>query len=202
MNNWLWVLVFVLLFLIVYENFSNYKEFFEKCVNLLSDDSLWNKTENIEFNNCYSYAFTDMSSNKTHEKPQPGEKGKYENLDHSNNEYSCSIMIKKTLSDFPDAVFLGNDPSINAIECDCSQCVEGCSNHMVFLAIDQENEDYHFYRRNTNKLWTHKPGSLPIDHYDSNNIIISNPYYSGKNFPDFNYKTNCGFFCTKTHNII
>jgi hypothetical protein len=152
---------------------------------------IWETDENIIFNNCYAYAFTDIDSSRT-TKPQPGYKKNLSPL--SRNQFTCNEIIKRVLLDFPDANFLGNTPKINSL-----QCKEGF--HMVFLVIDNEDEnrDYHFYRRNKRGFWTHKPGSYKIYYVDGSNDVITNPYYANHHYREFQYNTPCGFFCVKTN---
>lgn len=173
----------VLLFTIV--TYLSRKESFLK-----ADDELWESRENVSYNNCYAYAFTDMdSSRKT--KPQPGFKHNLQPL--TRNEFSCQNLIDRVLLDHPDAIFIGNSPDINYSPC-------GFDHHMIFLAIDNEgeNRDYHFYRRNSRGFWTHKPGSTEVYHTDAEGNIITNPYYANRNYNVFQYTIPCGFFCVKT----
>ena len=171
-------IIFVYLYIYIYK-----KERY-----LSSDDDLWEDKRNIEYNNCYAYAFTDIDSNRLM-KPQPGFKKNLELLNRSN--YSCSALIERVLGDFPDSTYIDNNPESNYI-----RCSDGY--HLVFLAIDSENRDYHFYRRNSNGLWTHKPGSTEVIHIDASNNIITNPFLSNRSFKDYQYKIPCGFFCVKT----
>lgn len=164
-----------------------------QCLKLKANDEIWEKKENITYNNCYAYAFTDIDSNRK-SKPQPGFKSNIAPL--TRDQYSCLPFIERVLKDHPQATYLGNNPEIAYKDC-------GCSYHLTYLVIDDEGEkkDYHFYRKNANKYWTHKPGSLEVLHVDGSGKKITNPAYADRNYRNFNYNKTCGFFCTPTHNI-
>lgn len=164
------------------------------CLDLKADDRIWEKSEIMGYNNCYAYAFTDLDSNRR-SKPQPGFKSNIPPL--TREQYACGPFIERVLKDHPQATYLGNDPELAYRDC-------GCSNHMVFLALDNEgeNRDYHFYRRNSDFFWTHKPGSLEVLHVDAAGNKITNPAYADRTYRNFNYNKTCGFFCTPTHDIL
>lgn len=148
-------------------------------------ENLWKK--HSIYNNCYAYAFNDINFNKI-SKPQPGFKDGLEPL--KKNEYTCNNFIYRVLSDNPNSLFLGSDPKNNDYDC-------GKNNHLVFLALDIHSnfKDYHFYKKEKNNYWTHKPGELDVMDVDASGKKIINPYFADKHYKDFNYM-NCGFFCT------
>jgi hypothetical protein len=56
--------------------------------------------------------------------------------------------------------------------------------------------DYHYYRLNDEKVWTHKPGYKPSTYLDSKNKIIRDPELASRDYGDtFNYKYFCSFVC-------
>lgn len=149
-------------------------------------NTAWGHKESIEYNNCYAYAFNDIDSSRT-TKPQPGFKKNLPPL--VRNQFNCKSLIDRVSIDYPNAIYIGNDPELNHM-----QCEEG--HYLVFLAVDNEGEerDYHFYKRNNEGFWSHKPGNNEVFHTDGNNEIISNPYYANRTITSFNYTIPCGYF--------
>jgi hypothetical protein len=142
----------------------------------------WNLNKNIKNNNnCYSYAVN--YKNKKYGKPQPGYFSKFNHI--QNNQYKCVSFFKRILNDIP-SVYLTSFKQ---------KCKNGFNK--AFFAIDSnKNEhDYHFYRQDNNKLWSHKPGTTNVINYDADYKIIKNPYIANRNYTAYNYDKPCFFFC-------
>jgi hypothetical protein len=142
----------------------------------------WNNNKNIKNNNnCYSYSV----NNKNHQfgKPQPGYFARFNHI--KDNQYKCVSFFKRILNDIP-SVYLTSFKQ---------KCKKGFSK--AFFAIDSnKNEhDYHFYRQDNNKLWSHKPGTTNVINYDADYKIIKNPYTANRNYSAYNYDKPCFFFC-------
>jgi hypothetical protein len=142
----------------------------------------WNNNKNIKNNNnCYSYSV----NNKNHQfgKPQPGYFARFNHI--QNNQYKCAYFFKRILNDIP-SVYLTSFKQ---------KCKKGFTK--AFFAIDSnKNEhDYHFYRQDTNQLWSHKPGTTNVINYDADYKIIKNPYTANRNYSAYNYDKPCFFFC-------
>ena len=142
----------------------------------------WNNNKNIKNNNnCYSYSV----NNKNHQfgKPQPGYFARFNHI--QNNQYKCAYFFKRILNDIP-SVYLTSFKQ---------KCKNGF--HKAFFAIDSnKNEhDYHFYRQDTNQLWSHKPGTTNVINYDADYKIIKNPLKANRNYTAYNYDKPCFFFC-------
>ena len=142
----------------------------------------WNNNKNIKNNNnCYSYSV----NNKNHHfgKPQPGYFARFNHI--QNNQYKCAYFFKRILNDIP-SVYLTSFKQ---------KCKKGFTK--AFFAIDSnKNEhDYHFYRQDTNKLWSHKPGTTNVINYDADYKIIQNPLNANRNYTSYNYDKPCFFFC-------
>jgi hypothetical protein len=142
----------------------------------------WNNNKNIKNNNnCYSYSV----NNKNHKfgKPQPGYFARFNHI--KNNQYKCAYFFKRILNDIP-SVYLTSFKQ---------KCKNGFTK--AFFAIDSnKNEhDYHFYRQDTNQLWSHKPGTTNVINYDADYKIIKNPYTANRNYSAYNYDKPCFFFC-------
>jgi len=142
----------------------------------------WNYNKNIKNNNnCYSYSV----NNKNHKfgKPQPGYFARFNHI--QNNQYKCAYFFKRILNDIP-SVYLTSFKQ---------KCKKGFTK--AFFAIDSnKNEhDYHFYRQDTNQLWSHKPGTTNVINYDADYKIIKNPHKANRNYSAYNYDKPCFFFC-------
>ena len=142
----------------------------------------WNNNKNIKNNNnCYSYSV----NNKNHHfgKPQPGYFARFNHI--QNNQYKCAYFFKRILNDIP-SVYLTSFKQ---------KCKNGFTK--AFFAIDSnKNEhDYHFYRQDTNQLWSHKPGTTNVINYDADYKIIKNPLKANRNYNTYYYDKPCFFFC-------
>ena len=78
-----------------------------------------------------------------------------------------------------------------------------CTRYKIALVIDTdtEDEDYHFYRQDTNSLWSHKTGTNNVSRLDANGDIIINPEYCDRDYTtndqeedEHNYNLFCGYF--------
>jgi len=151
-------------------------------------------------NNCYAYAFNDMSIIKF--KRQPGDianKNSPGSLkDLSKNDYNCEQMTQRILKDYPDTYTLENDTEM------CKK-----DYHKVMLAIDNigKKQDYHFYKEYTdlygNHFWQHKPGTTSIRNYDDSGKIITDLKTADRNYDnkndesEYNYSVLCDAYCVK-----
>lgn len=54
--------------------------------------------------------------------------------------------------------------------------------------------DYHWYRRDSNGRWSHKPGSTSVTNRDNSNRIITNPISANRG----NYTHFCGYYVSKS----
>ena len=146
----------------------------------------WNPQKwlvNSKYNNCYSYALNDHSPSRI-QKAIPG------NSNSSSDIYTCSFLMEGLKRDHPEMFISEYD----------QPCGRGF--HKIYAATSGTDEDglndFHFWRQDSDGLWSHKPGSdYPLRH-DGNNRIIQNPDFSNRTFGDRSYITPCGFFCVKT----
>jgi len=142
----------------------------------------WNYNKNIKNNNnCYSYSVN--NKNNQFGKPQPGYFAGFNHI--REKQYKCVSFFKRILNDIP-SVYLTSFKQ---------KCKKGFNK--AFFAIDsKKNEhDYHFYRQDNNKLWSHKPGTTNVINYDADYKIIKNPYNANRNYIHYNYDKPCFFFC-------
>lgn len=159
-------------------------------------------------NNCYAYAFGDMSLVTF--KRQPGDRAnKFFNnkfSDLTKKDYTCEELTTRVLQDYPyPESYVLNDNKND------TQCKENY--YKVMLAIDNvgEKQDYHFYKQlkdhygNYSNLstWQHKPGTTMVRNYDDSGNLIKDPntadrnYDNNNNETDYNYATLCNSFCVK-----
>lgn len=175
------LIIIVIIILIIITLFFKY---------FLSFESFNNNNTNDEYNqNCYAYA---ISHPKTKNKLQPGEIAGLKKLKKKN--YSCQKLINRVLLDNAGKIYIENYGS----------CMPNYRKIALFLDKDGKKRDYHFYRQEENRYWTHKRGDLEISSRDdSGNLIISplhidrdyrknNKEESGNNYKDF-----CAAFCIK-----
>jgi hypothetical protein len=68
----------------------------------------------------------------------------------------------------------------------------------IALVVDPD-EDYHFYRQDKNRYWSHKPGGTAVTNKDASSRFIYDPALAARNYTDndstLDYDTFCGYFC-------
>jgi hypothetical protein len=141
------------------------------------DPGKWNNDPNIKRNNnCYNYA----NDRITNSFAQPGRGSGHEGP----NPPDCAGTGQAAQCD-------GQIPIQSVV----NTPVEG---HYVALVI-WPGKDYHWYRSDTNGMWSHKPGQTPARNTDN----------SGRSIPDPNncdrgpYTNWCGFYhCIPDHVVI
>ena len=142
----------------------------------------WNNENVVNNHNCYSYAMGKVI-NKLRDKAQPGYASGFEHLTETN--MTCKNLKKRLLKDNPGS-YLDNFEN---------RCLPGF--YKVFLALDVGN-DYHWWRQDINKYWSHKPGSTQISNVDGNNQKIINPLKSSRKFSTRNYDKACFYACIQS----
>lgn len=71
-------------------------------------------------------------------------------------------------------------------------CRPGC--YKVALVIAPE-QDYHWYRQNSDGTWSHKLGPSPVTNVDAGNQIITDPETCNRNYSrNLNYEEFVGFY--------
>jgi hypothetical protein len=73
-----------------------------------------------------------------------------------------------------------------------------CPKKMSKIAlVADEDEDYHFYRQDSNGYWSHKPGATSVTHLDATNRPIYNPELASRKYPDsgLDYDKFCAYMC-------
>lgn len=139
----------------------------------------WNKKGVKETHNCYSYALGKIIKKLKH-KAQPGYASGYNYI--NNSDYECKKFSQRLKNDSPGSYLEKFD----------NKCLPGF--YKIFLALDINN-DYHWYKQNSDGYWSHKPGSTEVTNKDATGKKIKNPYLSDRNFGHRNYYKPCFFAC-------
>ena len=142
------------------------------CPKQSPDLATWNSNVACRSsNNCYNYA-TNMKTN-TFAQPGRAAAAQYASL-------SCTDVTTAAIADGLTSV---NDPD----DCPVGQCP-------VALVV-APGKDYHWYRRNANGNWSHKPGGTDATTFDASGNKITNPETADRNYGYLNYTDFCGYFC-------
>jgi hypothetical protein len=141
---------------------------------------LWNKDSDIRnAHNCYSYALGKIVKGLD-SKAQPGYASGYRHIEDS--DYNCKTFRERLRKDSPGSYLEKFD----------NACLPGF--YKVFLALDPTN-DYHWYKQDTDKYWSHKPGSTNVINIDASGNRIKNPLIANRKYDSLNYFKPCFFAC-------
>ena len=141
--------------------------------------SKWNRDGVQEKNNCYSYLLDDPIKNRVR-KPQPGY---YAGISGPLDYESCKKMFDRVKADNKYMYLVGER----------ERCQKGW--YKGYLALDSDQDDYHFYRQDRSGLWSHKPGSKKVRQYDGDFKVIYNPRLADKRNDPYFYNKECGYIC-------
>ncbi|WP_242112667.1 LamG domain-containing protein [Luteimonas aquatica] len=131
------------------------------------DPSYWNGSARRPYNNCYNYA----NNRATNTFAQPGRAA-----GQTYTALSCSAVHAAAVRD-------GLEPIAP------SQIGAASYKDVVALVV-APGDDYHWYRRDQNGMWTHKPGGTNATNLDNAGSAISNPETANRGpYSDF-----CGYF--------
>ena len=158
---------------------------------------IYNKYKGIkEAQNCFAYAFDYRTlpkiKNCTKNEcsipfPQPGRASGYKKWSEENGK-RCPNLLARLFGDVKDI-------KISSFERKCPRKYS-----KIALVVD-EDEDYHFYRQDSNGLWSHKPGSTNVTHIDGSGRPIHDPQLASRYYPDsgINYDEFCSYLCVPKH---
>ena len=64
-------------------------------------------------------------------------------------------------------------------------------------AVTDEDQDYHFYRQDSNGYWSHKPGATDVTHLDATKRPIYDPALASRAYSEsgLDYNNFCGYMC-------
>jgi len=140
----------------------------------------WNDKYNIKStHNCYTYALGRLVP-ELDSKAQPGYASGYNHI--NDEDYDCKTFFERLQKDVPTSYIEKFD----------KPCLKGF--YKIFLALDPKN-DYHWWRQNKDKYWSHKPGSTNVVDVDASGKKISNPLTANRNYDSLNYYKPCFFAC-------
>ena len=148
------------------------------------DPDAWNQDKIRTNNNCYSYAVSTRIIDRNG-KPQPGYFSHFKPI--SEEEYSdCKNFHKRIKKDIPFMYLISFE----------EPCKKGF--YKAFIAVDNKkgDKDYHFWRQDSNGMWSHKPGTTAVVNVDSDGKLIFNPLLANRKYKYYNYSKPCFFFCT------
>lgn len=166
------------------------------------DPSRYNRHKGIrESHNCYTYAFNYLKLPKTKRCtktscplpfPQPGRASGYPTWSDVKGK-RCPDLIARIKGDVPGS-------SLSTFEAKCP-----AGTRKIALVAD-EDEDYHFYRQDSNGWWSHKPGATEVIPYDATQRRIYDPELASRYYPKsgLHYDEFCSYLCipaTQTHRL-
>lgn len=153
----------------------------------------WNTKKEIrETHNCFSYAMNILDpkqissclKSKNCDVPfhQPGAASGHKKF--SSQKYkTCSDMVGR---------LLGDNPSLK-LSSFTQTCPAGTSK--IGLVVDAD-EDYHFFRQDSNGFWSHKPGGTAVTNKDAQGALIYDPKLADRNYDEKGSKLNYNIFCS------
>ena len=156
---------------------------------------LYNKHKGVkEALNCFAYAFDYRRLPKDCTKdgcsvpfPQPGRASGYPKWSEVNGK-RCPDLLARLFGDVPDL-------KMTSFEGKCPK------NYSKIGLVVDEDEDYHFYRQDSNGYWSHKPGATNVTHIDGTGRPIYDPQLASRYYPDsgLNYDEFCSYLCVPKH---
>lgn len=161
------------------------------------DPDLYNKqTGQKNAQNCFAYAFhhrklpkgcTNNSCSVSF--PQPGLKSGYLPWSKVDGK-RCPDLMARLLGDVPGLI-----PSTFE-----AKCPTGSSK--IAFVVD-EDEDYHFYRQDSNGNWSHKPGATEVTNKDATGRLIYDPELASRKYSKtgLNYDGFCGYLCVPRNKV-
>lgn len=90
---------------------------------------------------------------------------------------------------------LGDNPTLSV-----TRFPDKCPVHTskIALVVDAD-EDYHFFRQDSNGQWSHKPGGTPVTNLDADGRPIYDPKLASRNYDKtgstLNYNIFCSYLC-------
>ena len=131
----------------------------------------WNTAAYQTLNNCYNYA----TNRRTDTFAQPGRAAGAQAT-----SMRCSNVTNGAVADgahqSPNCVAAGQEP------------------RWYMALVIWRNVDYHWYRKQAEGYWGHKPGQTAARNTDNSGIVITNPETANRG----NYRDFCGYFFARS----
>ncbi len=138
------------------------------------DLEFWNNdTSNLWNNNCYNYS----TNRLTHSFAQPGEAS-----DSMYKDVSCEEVTRAATKD------------LGITSTDAFSQKSKSEDTLIALVV-APGYDFHWYRRDDNRFWSHKPGSTDATTKDQSDNVITDPEMADRGF----YTEFCGYFKVKNY---
>lgn len=162
----------------------------------------WNADKHIRAShNCYAYFLNKIDRSATArckrtqkcQTPQPGFHHGISEKSHHN--YSCKSLIKRVQLDNPGIRYLGKNP-----ETACPKRHYKGALVRTTAKTKTDKCNYHFYRQDRDRRWSHKDGPKPATDRDAKGRLIVNPSLAARNYKDCDYDDVCGYFCVPRNN--
>ncbi len=146
--------------------------------------------------NCHAYAMDFIDPQKVRkcreqnvcQFPQPGFMAGHPGFKGQAGK-TCGDVLARTMSDIPRAY------ATNFIQ----PCEPGFSK--IAVVVDEEN-DFHYYRQDSNGWWSHKPGARHVTNKDATGARIWRPDLASRYYPretpndsGLNYASFCSYMC-------
>ena len=144
------------------------------------DPVKWNKPTIKQNHN--SYAFNHINPTRK-AKAQPGYFSVFNHIE--DNKYNCQSFYQRLKKDNPSLYLTSFE----------QPCVKGFNKGFIAIDDKKDDQDYHFYRLDKNKKWSHKPGRTKVTKVDASGSEIDNPLTANRDYQYFAYKKPCFFFC-------
>lgn len=138
------------------------------CTKPTYTPTFWNDSGLVQYNNnCYNYS----NNKRTDTFAQPGRRAgaMYTSL-------SCASVRPAAVAD-------------GVIELPASG---NCGSEDKLALVVAPGWDYHWYRQDTNGMWTHKPGGTRATNLDNSGNVINNPESANRG----PYTQFCGYHCS------
>lgn len=168
---------------------------------LAYNEHIW-AGEPMDYNNCYAYALNNQvyeGLNKLWDFQQPG--AYYNRFNGTSDRFSIngfednpSLIVEAVKKDFELYNRLNSTNLIFMPIGRFEECPEG--SYKVALVVDPTFPDYHWYRQDSDGLWSHKQGAYPISRKDRSGSLIVDPFVADRG----NYTVFVGYFAVSPWN--
>ena len=160
--------------------------------------------EKIEFLNCYAYAINNQT-NRSGNVFFWNDPGCYSNTDISGFEIdplNNGIIEGALFNDYNAYNNNNNTNYIVRIVDQYEQCPQGTYKiALVITAYGESNKfDYHWYRQDSDGLWSHKRGSNDPTREDALGKLIIDPQYANRHYGNYNYTAFVNYYAVTPWN--
>ncbi len=132
--------------------------------------SFWNDGGTVQWdNNCYNYS----NNKRTDTFAQPG---RASGITLTVANLNCADVTAAAVA---DGIETTTAPGT------CTSC------QVTIALVIAPGWDYHWYRRDSDGMWTHKPGGTQATNLDNSGDPIANPETADRGW----YTVFCGYFC-------